>query len=384
VNFVALKMLMGDKLKYLSLVAGLSFAALLVTQQASIFAGYAFRTGSWLRDTSQFDLWVSDEQVEMTESNKPLLETSLQRVRGIPGVEWAVPMYKGQLKSRLPDGRLQTIRLVGLDDASLVGGPPEYVDGSLASLRRDGSVLINEADLPDQLALGRGQVQKSVLKVGDHLSINDHDAVVSGVYRKTPEFFWEPVIYTTYHRAMEFAPPERRQLTFVLIKVRAGESVSAVQQRVHDQLGLKAWTSAEFQSSTMDYVLKKTGILINFGMTIALGFIIGVLVSGQTLFTFVLDNLTQFAALKAMGTANLTIVRMVFLQVLTVGLVGYGIGLGGAAASGLVFKPIGLAFQMHWSIPIAGAVAILVCCAIAAMISLRKVLLLEPAIVFKG
>ena len=49
-----------------------------------------------------------------------------------------------------------------------------------------------------------------------------------------------------------------------------------------------------------------------------------------------------------------------------------------------MFKPIGLAFQMHWSIPIAGGMAILVCCAIAAMISLRKVLKLEPAIVFKG
>ena len=97
-----------------------------------------------------------------------------------------------------------------------------------------------------------------------------------------------------------------------------------------------------------------------------------------------LDNLKQFAALKAMGTRNGTIVRMEFLQVITVGLIGYGIGVGGAAATGLMFKKIGLAFQMHWTIPIAGAVAILLCCAIGAMISLGKVLRLEPAIVFKG
>jgi putative ABC transport system permease protein len=372
-------MLLGDKLKYLSLVAGLSFAALLVTQQASIFAGYSLRTGAWLRDTSQFDLWVSDEQVEFTESNKPLLGTALQRVRGIEGVDWAVPMFKGHLKARLPDGRLQTVRLVGLDDATLVGGPPSYVQGSLESLKHDRSVIVNEADLTDQLKLKQG-----VLAVGDRISLNDREAIISGVYRKSREFFWEPVIFTTYSRAITWAPPERRQLTFVLVKVREGYAVTDVQKRIADMLGLKAWTQQEFEASTMSYVLNKTGILINFGMTIALGFVIGVLVSGQTLFTFVLDNLKQFAALKAMGTANGTIVRMVFVQVLTVGMIGYGIGVGAAALTGLVFTNIGMAFTMHWMIPIVAAVAILFCCGGAALISLQKVLRLEPAVVFKG
>jgi putative ABC transport system permease protein len=378
-NFVALKMLTGDKLKYLSLVAGLSFAALLVTQQASIFAGYTLRTGAWLRDTAQFDLWVTDDQVEFTESNKPLQDTALQRVRGIEGVEWAVPMYKGHIKARLPDGKLQEVRLIGLDDATLVGGPPAYAEGSLDALRGDSGVLIDEADLSDQLKLNTGR-----FAVGDHLSINDNDAVVTGIYRRSHEFFWEPVIFTTYSRAMTWAPPERKQLTFVLAKVRDGYNVADVQQRIGDRLGLKAWTREQFERSTMGYVLAKTGILVNFGMTIALGFVIGVLVSGQTMFTFVLDNLKQFAALKAMGAANLTIIRMVFMQVLIVGMVGYGIGVGGAAVTGLAFQRIGLAFTMHWTIPLFGAFAIVLCCGGAAAISLQKVLRLEPAVVFKG
>ena len=50
------------------------------------------------------DLWVMDPQVQMSEGPKPLSDTALQRVRSVSGVAWAVPMYKGWLKCRLPDG----------------------------------------------------------------------------------------------------------------------------------------------------------------------------------------------------------------------------------------------------------------------------------------
>ena len=124
-NFVALKMLVGDRLKYVALVAGIAFAALLITQQASIFTGFTLRTGSWIRETTAggADLWVMDPQVQMSEGPKPLSDTALQRVRSVSGVAWAVPMYKGWLKCRLPDGTLTTVRLIGIDDATLAAGP---------------------------------------------------------------------------------------------------------------------------------------------------------------------------------------------------------------------------------------------------------------------
>ena len=93
-NLIALKMLVGDKLKYLSLVAGLAFAALLITLQASIFTGFSLQMGAWIRDTAVADLWVMDDQVNFVDDFKPIPETRLQRVRGIDGVEWAVPMFK--------------------------------------------------------------------------------------------------------------------------------------------------------------------------------------------------------------------------------------------------------------------------------------------------
>lgn len=379
-NFVALKMLIGDRMKYLSLVAGLAFAALLVTQQGSIFTGYALRTGAWVRDTGVADLWVMDEQVEYADDIKPMLDTALTRVRGVEGVAWAVPMYKGFMPAILPDGTRRNVRVIGLDDGSLAGGPPQMVEGALSDLRRDRGVLIN-ADVP--MTLERADPPRPV-RVGDRLSIDDHEAVVVGSYRATTEFFWEPVLYTTYSRALSMAPQRRRTLMYVLVRVAEGHDVDAVAARITAYTGLTALRGEQFEARTMAWILDKTGILVNFGITIALGFVIGVLAAGQTLYSFVLENLRHFGALKAMGAGNGTIVRMVVLQVLVVGLIGYGIGLGGACVTGILFSRGGLAFEMPWQIPVFGALAILGCCTAAGLISVARVFRLEPAIVFRG
>ena len=192
------------------------------------------------------------------------------------------------------------------------------------------------------------------------------------------------MLYTTFTRGLSMAPSERRTTSYVLVKVRPGVAISDVARRIAEIPGLKAVTGDQFAAMTMDYVLKKTGILVNFGITIALGFLIGVLVSGQTLYTFMLDNMKHFAALKAMGAGNLAIIKMVGLQAAWSGGIGYGIGVGGAAFTGFIFSKIGVAFEMPWQVPAIGAGAILICCIGAAMFSLIRVLRLDPAVVFKG
>jgi putative ABC transport system permease protein len=381
-NFIALKMLIGDRLKYISLVAGIAFAALLVTQQASIFTGYARQMGAWIRDTRVADLWVMDEQVEFVDDFKPIAEQKLHRIRSVDGVQWAVPMYKNYLRTRLPDGTEVQTRVVGLDDATLVGAPAEIVQGRVEDLRRDRAVMINIDQASTTLALKRDGNRP--LKVGDRISINDNEAIVVGFYRSTREFFWDPVVYTTYTKALNWAPRERKQLGFVLVKAKENQDLAELAGRINRQTGLAAYTGEQFSDRTMFDLLNRTGILVNFGITIALGFFIGVLVAGQTFFNFVLDNVRHFAALKAMGLGNLAIVRMVLLQLLTVGGIGYGIGLGGAAITGVLFSKGSLAFEMPWQIPVLGAVAILGCCLGAGMISLVRVMRMEPGIVFKA
>lgn len=389
---IALKMLVGDRLKYVALVAGLAFAALLVAQQASIFAGYAGRMTVWIRSNSTHDLWVMDPQVQFSDDIKPLSDTALHRVRGVEGVLWAVPMYKGFLTARLPDGSLETVRLLGIDDATLVGAPPVMVEGRLEDLRQDRAALVHAGQARTSLRLDATPPNERApvgpggraLRVGDEITVNDSSLRVVGTYDAPAEFFWDPVLITTYSRALSIAPRQRKLATYVLAKVAPGRDVREVATRIESTTGHRARTHAEFSAITMRFLLTRTGILINFGLTVALGVVVGVLASAQTFFSFIVENTRHFGALKAMGASNTVIGGMIFAQAAVVGAVGFGIGIGLASLTGLFAGEGALAFLMPWPIPVFSAVAIMGCCAFAGLISAARVFRLEPAAVFKA
>jgi len=205
---IAVKMLVGDRGKYLGIIMGLTFASLLITQQSSIFTGLMTRTYSFIGDLSQPDIWVMDPKVQYIDDSKPLQDTELFRVRGVKGVEWAVPLYKGLLKARLENGAFQVCNVLGIDDATLVGGPPQMIEGSLSDLRRQDAIIVNDVGARTRLAKRPTEAgaKPIPLKVGDTLEVNDHRAVVVGICRVSRTFQSQPVIYTTYSRATSFAP----------------------------------------------------------------------------------------------------------------------------------------------------------------------------------
>src|SRR5205814_6644978 len=151
-NFVALKMLIGDRAKYLGIIMGLTFASLRITQQAAIFVGLMTRTFGAITGLSLPEIWVMDRKVQFIDDIKPLQDTELLRVRGVEGVDWAVPLYKGLLKARLDNGTFQTCNVLGLDDTTLIGGPPIMIQGQLSDLRRSEAVIVDEAGAKDKLA----------------------------------------------------------------------------------------------------------------------------------------------------------------------------------------------------------------------------------------
>ena len=131
--------------------------------------------------------------------------------------------------------------------------------------------------------------------------------------------------------------------------------------------------------------MKYTGIPVNFGIAVALGFLVGTAIAGMTFYNFTLDNLKYFAALKAMGASNGTLLVMVVFQALLVGGIGFGLGTGMAAGFGsLVGGRTELAFRLPWQILTGTACAIAIICTFASLLSLWKVVRLEPAVVFKG
>lgn len=379
-------MLIGDRGKYLGIIMGLTFASLLITQQSSIFTGLMTRTYGTITDLSQPDIWVMDPKVQFIDDVKPLQDTELFRIRSIEGVKWAVPLYKGLLKARLADGNYQICNVLGLDDATLIGGPPFMIEGTLSDLRQQDSIIVNDVGARTRLAKPpkvRGG-KPEPLKIGDTLEINDHRAVVVGICRVSRTFQSQPVIFTTYTRATTFAPRERKLLSFVLVKARPDENLQALCERIRRRTGLAAYTAQAFKDLTYNYFMKYTGIPINFGIAVALGFIIGTAIAGQTFYNFTLENMRYFGTLKAMGATNGVLLRMILLQALLVGVLGYGLGVGGAAVFGYTLGGTALSFRLTKDLLIFSGSAISLICVLSALISIRKVMRLEPAVVFKG
>lgn len=383
-NFVALKMLIGNRAKYLGIIVGLTFASLLITQQSAIFMGLMTRTFGFLSDTSIPDVWVMDPKVQYIDDLKPLKETESLRIRGIEGVAWAVPLYKGLLKARLPNGAFQTCIVVGLDDETLIGGPPVMLHGKLANLRHSDAIIVDAVAAKGRLANVTRDGKRVPLKIGDTMELNDHRAVVTGICEVSRTFQSQPVIYTTFSRSVAYAPPERKLMSFVMVKAKPGQDLQELCQRIRRATGLAAYTKNDFKMLTVRYYLKYTGIPINFGITVCLGFIVGIAIAGQTFYNFTLDNIRYFGTLKAMGASNRLLLQMILLQASLVGSIGYGIGVGVASALGVLSGKTELSFFLPWQLLVFSATAVMLICAISAVVSMRTVLRLEPAIVFQN
>jgi putative ABC transport system permease protein len=378
VLWIAWKMLIGNRVKYLGIVFGVVFAALLIAQQSSIFCGLMLLTISQIRDTQGPDIWVMDKNVQYVDDIKPLSDTELFRVKGVPGVEWAVRFYKGIARARLEEGTYEQMILLGIDDATLVGAPEGVFMGSIADLRKPDAVIID--------AVGYKRIWPGEpLRLGRVFEMNDRRAVIVGITTASKTFQSFPIIYTRYSQAVLFAPRERKVLSFVLADPSPGVPAEEVCRQIEAQTGLQALTRQQFTWKTIRYYLQKTGIPINFGITVFLGFLVGTAIAGQTFYLFTVENIRQFGALKAMGTSNWTILCMVLFQAIQVGIVGYGVGVGLAALFGVATKGFGrLSFFMPWQVLVITGAAVFVIVLLASLLSIRKVLVVDPAIVFRG
>jgi putative ABC transport system permease protein len=373
-------MLLGDRTKYLGLIFGVAFATLLVIQQSSIFAGLLSRAGSQIRDVQEANVWVMDPAVETVDQAKPLRDTVLPRVRGVPGVAWAVPLYKGSAVLRTPDGRQLGTQVLGVDDATLIGAPLVMSLGERQALRSPDAVFL---DMEGYTRLFPGRSPA----LGAEVELNDRRAVVRGIVAASPSFNSIPLVVTRYSQALAYTNNGRSALSFVLARTTPGVDPAAVVGSIERATGLKAMTRDAFERASRDYLIGTTGIPISIGTTVALGVIVGIAIVALTFSIFVTENMRQYGALKAMGVSNARLIGMVGLQAGVVGLIGYliGLGLAGAfflgAASGI---PAFRGFFLPWEVAAGMAGIVVVIMTVASLLSLRRVLTIDPAIVFRG
>lgn len=142
-RFIAWQMLTGDRAKYLGLIFAIAFSTFLMSHQVSIFCGLMNRTASQINDVRDASLWVMDRKTQYLDEVKALTDQDLFRIRGVPGIEWAVPLFKGTSRAKGPDGKFRGVILMGLDDATLVGLPQKVTLGSARALAEPESIAID-------------------------------------------------------------------------------------------------------------------------------------------------------------------------------------------------------------------------------------------------
>ena len=376
--WIAIRMLTGDKMKFFGLLFGIAFSTLLITQQLTIFFSLIERGASGVFNTPEAEVWVMDPVSRTTEVKYEMPSTALDEVRSVEGVEWAVPHLRATASVRTSTGDLEGVSIVGVDDATLIGLPTRMTKGDKQVLAQPDSVLIDDVGVTNMFENGEEPI-------GQRLELNDQRAVIRGVVDAIPSFTSQVALYTKYSQALNYVPGSRNRLSFILVGTADGQSPARVADKIEAQTGFKAETRDEFADAGVQFIIENTGIPTNFGITVFLGFVVGVAIVGLTFSLFIRDNIKQFGALKAIGVTNGKLVRMVASQAAMVGSIGYALGVVGTVLFiwGFSGVPTFKGFYIPWEIPLVSLVAVVVILAITGYVGLRSVLRTEPASVFR-
>ena len=372
---IAFKLLVNDKGKFAALLVGITFAVFLMIQMTSMFAGVLKRSSSTITNIGA-KMWVMDPAVNSPVSSIPMPDYVLDAARSINGVKYAVPLYSGSALVKLRDGTYQAATVIGLDDSTLFGRPA-LLEGKIEDIyAENGFIVVNDAEFR----------KLENPKIGTEFEINDNRGVVVGIAKVASSgLFGNPTLYTTYNRAITYIPSARFTTSYILVQPKNSSDIPFIKQQVQ-KLGYQALTDDEFIQKISDFYVYQTGFGINLLIMTAISFIVGLSISGQTFYTFILENLDKFGALKAIGAKGRELVYMILFQATFTAFIGYGLGVGLAAllimaarlrlpdyAAQITYMNLGSAFIM-----------VVIIAGISSYIGIRKVIRIEPFDIFRG
>jgi len=372
---VAFKLLVNDRGKFAALLVGISFAVFLMVQLTSVFAGILSKASATIINVGA-SVWVMDPAVNNPLNSIQLPDYILDTVRSINGVRYAVPLYSGVALVKLHDGFYQPVTILGLDDASLVGRPG-LIEGKIEDIFADNGFIVVKDEEFSKLANPT---------LGTTFEINDHRGVIVGIAKVTSSgLFGMPTLYTIYTRAIQYIPSPRFTIAYILVEPKSSGDIPYIKEQVA-RAGYLALTNREFQQRIADYYKYQTGIGTNILIMTLISFLVGLSICGQTFYTFVLENMENFGALKAIGAKGYELVYMILFQTLFTGCTGYGLGVGLSSLLIAVAKrrvPNYAADITYFNLSLA-FIMVLIISGVSSFIAVRKVIKVEPFDIFRG
>ena len=375
IYLIGFKLLVNDKGKFTALLMGITFSVFLMVQMTSMFAGIMNHAYANVTNIGA-EMWVMDPAVNMGSSSIPMPDSLLNAVKSIDGVSYAVPLFLGSAQAKLSSGSYQSVTIIGLDDATLFGRPIMQ-EGELSNIFAENAFLVVKDDEYTKLGSPR---------VGDSFELNDNRATIVGIAKAAANGLnGVPTLYTTYKKAIEYIPTTRFTISFVLVKPKSVQDIAHIKSEVQ-KLGYVARTKAEFNEVISNFYIFKTGIGINLLLMTIISFIIGLSISGQTFYTFILENLEKFCALKAIGAKSSQLIEMILFMATFTALTGYGLGIG--LVTLMIFYARShiagyAAVTTNWNLGLAFAMVVVIA-ALSSVFGIRRVLKIEPFDIFRG
>jgi len=372
---LAYKLLVNDKAKFSALLVGITFAVYLMMFVTSMFSGVMKHASANIINIGA-PLWVMDPYVETVSNSVGMPAYVLDAVRSMQGVKYAVPLYSGGALVKLSDGNYQTVTVIGLDDTSLYGRP-ELLEGKIQDIyAENGFIVVKDAEF--------SKLENP--HIGSQFELNDNRGVIVGIAKvPTSGLYGIPTLYTTYERAIQYIPNPRFTISYVLVEPKSPSDIPRIKQQV-EALGYRARTKEEFMQNTEDFFLYKTGGGTNLLIMMLISFTVGLSLSGQTFYTFILENLERFGALKAIGAKNRDLVGMILFQATFTAFTGFGLGIGlcllliifaklrlPSYAAMVTFGNLAISFGM-----------VVVIAGVSSYFGIRRVLKIEPFEIFRG
>ncbi|MDR3606213.1 MAG: ABC transporter permease [Oligoflexia bacterium] len=372
---LAYKLLVNDRAKFIALLIGITFAVFLMIQMTSLFAGVLDKSSSTVTNVGA-KVWVMDPAVTTVANSIGMPDYVLDAVRSMNGVKYAVPLYYGAALVKLRDGTFQPVTVIGLDDTSLYGRP-QLLEGKIDDIfAENGFIVVKDVEFP----------KMENPKMGTEFELNDHKGVIVGIAQVASSgLFGIPTLYTTYNRAIQYVPSPRFTISYVLVEPKSAADIPEIQRQVK-ALGYVALTKDQFIDHISTFYKYQTGLGTNMLLMTVISFIVGLSISGQTFYTFILENLEKFGALKAIGAKGSELVYMILFQASFTALTGYGLGVGlcvGMITAAKTAVPDYSSKVTYFNLLMAFVMVVIIA-GISSYVGVRKVLKIEPFDIFRG
>ncbi len=370
---LAWRNLAHDRSRFVVTLVGIVFAVVLIAMQIGLFLGFSDATTVIVRHTHA-DFWIVARGAQNFEISLPMKDRELYLARSVPGVAQAERLLVQFVPWKKPGGGDESIIIVGFDLNSGLAGPWNLVAGRLEDLRQ-----------PDGVMVDRVYMEKlGIASTGTELEINGRRARVVGLTQGIRSFTTSPWVFASFRTAQGFSRLAEDESNYVIGTFAPGADPVAVRAALAEALPRSdVYLSDDFAARTRDYWMFTTGAGASVLVSALLGLLVGSVIVAQVLYATTVDHLTEFGTLSAMGAPRDFIYKVILGQAAISATLGHVPGIilalllaeASALSAAVVLVPWELAIGLYG--------VTLAMCMLASLISIRKAMGIDPAMVFQ-